>query len=592
MSQPLTDIDFASFNLHPDLLSGLHATGFVRCTPIQALCLPIALSGRDVAGQAQTGTGKTAAFLVAVLNRLLTEPARTDRKLTDPRAVIVAPTRELAIQIDKDFHSIGRNTGLTSALIYGGVDYDKQRDALRAGCDLIIATPGRLIDYLKQHVFTLNAVEAVVIDEADRMFDLGFIKDIRFLLRRMPPREERQGMLFSATLSYRVLELAYEHMNSPEKVTAETESVTASQVRQSVYFPAREEKIPLLINMMSKIEAQRSMVFVNTRAAAERVTHALDRHGFTVGALSGDVPQTKREKLLGRFQKGDIEILVATDVAARGLHVPSVSHVFNFDLPQDAEDYVHRIGRTARLGAEGDAISFACDRYAVSLPDIEAFIEQKIPVQHIEADMLVAPPRRERAGRPSNAEMDQEDATDAARNTAGPPPKSAPPRSRAPRSGDRKQAPSRSPAHTHDPAKADSATPTMDKSAATDESPPATTAISDADKPASSEAPRKRRRRRGGRGRGAKAGNAAGQAVGNSDSDAQAETANDAAPARKPRKPRPRTRPTTPTSVNSAGRSTPNAARESGTRQEPASAPSTPVKPGLFQRIGRMFARH
>ena len=217
--------------------------------------------------------------------------------------MILAPTRELAIQIDKDFRNFGRDTGLTSALIYGGVDYDKQRDSLRAGCDIIIATPGRLIDYLKQHVFSFRGIEALVIDEADRMFDLGFIKDIRFLLRRMPPREQRQGMLFSATLSHRVLELAYEHMNSPEKLTAETETVTASHVRQAVYFPAKEEKLPLLIGLLSRIDAQRSIVFVNTKIAAEKVTRTLEQQGFTVATLSGDVPQAKRERLLGKFQK-------------------------------------------------------------------------------------------------------------------------------------------------------------------------------------------------------------------------------------------------------------------------------------------------
>ncbi|MGA9341579.1 MAG: DEAD/DEAH box helicase, partial [Rhodanobacteraceae bacterium] len=427
--QPLTDVVFESFDLHPRLLSGLHQTGYVRCTPIQALALPEALAGRDVAGQAQTGTGKTAAFLVAVINRLLTQSALPERKDADPRAVILAPTRELAIQIEKDFRSIGRDTGLSSALIYGGVDYDKQRDMLRAGVDIVIATPGRIIDYLKQHAVSFRAVDVVVIDEADRMFDLGFIKDVRFLLRRMPPREHRQGMLFSATLSYRVLELAYEHMNSPAKVTAETETVTAARVRQSVYFPAREEKLPLLINLLSRSDAQRSMVFVNTRIAAEKVTRGLDRHGFRVAALSGDVPQNKREKLLGRFERGEIEILVATDVAARGLHIPAVSHVFNYDLPQDAEDYVHRIGRTARLGAEGDAISFACDMYAMGLPDIEAYIEQKIPVEQVEPQLLVAPPRRARASTGHAADLEDDD--DAARNTAGPPAKGGPTRSRA-----------------------------------------------------------------------------------------------------------------------------------------------------------------
>lgn len=406
--QSLTDIFFENFDLHPSLLVGLNSAGFTRCTPIQALTLPVALTGRDVAGQAQTGTGKTAAFLVATLNRLLTKPAVAGRKQSEPRAVILAPTRELAIQIDKDFRHISGGTGLRAALIYGGVDYDKQRDMLRAGCDIIIATPGRLIDYFKQHVVSFQSVEVIVIDEADRMFDLGFIKDIRFLLRRMPPRHERQGLLFSATLSYRVLELAYEHMNNPEKLTAETDTITATHVRQSIYFPATEEKLPLLLNLLSSVDARRSMIFVNTKIAAEKVTRTLERRGFRVGALSGDVPQKKREKLLSQFKDSEIEILVATDVAARGLHVPAVSHVFNYDLPQDAEDYVHRIGRTARLGAAGDAISFACDLYAMGLPDIEAYIGQKIPVQRIDPALLMEPlPRPAIAAVPRQAENDE-----------------------------------------------------------------------------------------------------------------------------------------------------------------------------------------
>jgi ATP-dependent RNA helicase RhlB len=397
-NRPLTDILFEGFDLHPLLLQGLNDTGFLRCTPIQALTLPLALNGRDVAGQAQTGTGKTAAFLVAVFNRLLNNPARGTRGDADPRAVILAPTRELAIQIDKDARAIGRHTGLRMALVYGGVDYDKQRELLQRGTDVIIATPGRLIDYVKQHkVVSLHACETVVLDEADRMFDLGFIKDIRFLLRRMPPREERQSLLFSATLSHRVLELAYEHMNSPEKLTVETETITAARVRQTVYFPAMEEKVPLLIGLLSRTDAQRTMVFVNTKVWVERVARDLERAGFTVGVLSGDVPQKKRETLLGRFQRGELEILVATDVAARGLHIAGVSHVVNFDLPFDAEDYVHRIGRTARLGAEGDAISFACELYAMGLPDIEAFIEQKLPVAAVEKALLIPAPRAVKA---------------------------------------------------------------------------------------------------------------------------------------------------------------------------------------------------
>ncbi|WP_267113247.1 ATP-dependent RNA helicase RhlB, partial [Xanthomonas sacchari] len=396
--KPLTDVTFSAFELQPALLAGLESAGFTRCTPIQALTLPVALPGRDVAGQAQTGTGKTLAFLVAVMNRLLSRPALADRKPEDPRALILAPTRELAIQIHKDAVKFGSELGLRFALVYGGVDYDKQRELLQQGVDVIIATPGRLIDYVKQHkVVSLHACEICVLDEADRMFDLGFIKDIRFLLRRMPERGTRQTLLFSATLSHRVLELAYEHMNEPEKLVVETESITAARVRQRIYFPSDEEKLTLLLGLLSRSEGARTMVFVNTKAFVERVARALERNGYRVGVLSGDVPQKKRETLLNRFQKGQLEILVATDVAARGLHIDGVKYVYNYDLPFDAEDYVHRIGRTARLGEEGDAISFACERYAMSLPDIEAYIEQKIPVEPVTAELLVALPRTPRA---------------------------------------------------------------------------------------------------------------------------------------------------------------------------------------------------
>ncbi|WP_162111479.1 ATP-dependent RNA helicase RhlB, partial [Pseudoxanthomonas mexicana] len=407
--KPLTDITFSSFDLHPALLAGLEGAGFSRCTPIQAMTLPVALAGRDVAGQAQTGTGKTLAFLVAVMNRLLRRPALAERKPEDPRALILAPTRELAIQIHKDAVKFGADLGLRFALVYGGVDYDKQRELLQKGVDVIIATPGRLIDYVKQHkVVSLHACEVCVLDEADRMFDLGFIKDIRFLLRRMPERTTRQTLLFSATLSHRVLELAYEHMNEPEKLVVETEFITAAKVRQKLYYPADEEKIPLLIGLLSRSEGARTMVFVNTKAFVERVARALERAGYRVGVLSGDVPQKKRESLLKKFQAGQLELLVATDVAARGLHIDGVSHVFNFDLPFDAEDYVHRIGRTARRGAEGDAISFACERYAMSLPDIEAYIEQKIPSEPVTAELLTALPRPERP-KPVAGEGDDEE---------------------------------------------------------------------------------------------------------------------------------------------------------------------------------------
>jgi ATP-dependent RNA helicase RhlB len=571
---PITDITFESFDLHPHVLSGLHAAGFTRCTPIQALTLPIALSGRDVAGQAQTGTGKTAAFLVAVLNRLLTQPAVTDRKLTDPRAIIIAPTRELAIQIDKDFRNIGRNTGLRSALIYGGVDYDKQRELLKAGCDLIIATPGRLIDYLKQHVFSFNAIEAVVIDEADRMFDLGFIKDIRFLFRRMPPREQRQGMLFSATLSHRVLELAYDHMNSPEKLEVETENVTADRVRQVVYFPAKEEKQPLLMNLLSKIDAHRSIIFVNTKIAAEKVTRSLEKQGYLVATLSGDVPQAKRERLLAKFQKGDIELLVATDVAARGLHISDVSHVFNYDLPHDAEDYVHRIGRTARLGAEGDAISFACDLYAMGLPDIEAYIEQKIPTASISADLLVAPPPRARATPVASAESDVDEAADDARNTAGAPPKSGPGASRAPQgrsghAGERGSERSRGRREGPKPQRAvPAAVPVPIAASAVAPASPAAAAVGD-------EGALRKRRRRGGRGRNRSEG-AETNPPANPIAAVSTEGASPAhnKPERKPRRDH-----------------APRGERGIPTQTLPIEpAAHVPAKPGFFRRIARLFS--
>ncbi|MGB5338274.1 MAG: ATP-dependent RNA helicase RhlB [Gammaproteobacteria bacterium] len=385
----LTDIAFSSFDIPAELMQGIEDAGFNYCTPIQAQTLPVALAGRDVAGQAQTGTGKTAAFLVAVYNHLLKHPASERRKLSQPRALMLAPTRELAIQIHSDAVVLGRHTGLRLGLAYGGTGYDQQRDDIAAGVDILIGTPGRIIDYFKQHVFDLKMAQAVVLDEADRMFDLGFIKDIRFLLRRCPPPEERMGLLFSATLSHRVQELAYEHMNNPLSIDIEPERVTAERVRQVLYHTANEEKIPLLVGMLNHVDPTRSIVFVNTKRNAERVWSYLEGNGFKCAVLSGDVPQKKRQSLLLQFQQGVLPILIATDVAARGLHIPDVSHVFNYDLPQDAEDYVHRIGRTARIGKDGDAVSFACENFVYSLPEIEAYIGHKIPVEAVPEGYMV-----------------------------------------------------------------------------------------------------------------------------------------------------------------------------------------------------------
>jgi ATP-dependent RNA helicase RhlB len=379
-------------------MQGIRDAGFTYCTPIQAQTLPIALAGHDVAGQAQTGTGKTAAFLIALYHTLLTRPKTHGHTATSIRALVVAPTRELAVQIHHDAEVLGRHTGFRHAVVYGGVDYDKQRRQLSEGVDVLIGTPGRLIDYFKQRVFDMRHAQVLVLDEADRMFDLGFIADVRFIMRRLPPPERRQSMLFSATLSYRVLELAYEHMNNPDLVRIEPDKMTVDQVRQIIYYPSMDEKIPLLIGLLRQSEARRTMIFVNTKRWAERLERVLRANGFEAQAISGDVPQKKRLQFLRDFHNGDLAVLIATDVASRGLHIPDVSHVFNFDLPQDAADYVHRIGRTARAGAEGDAISFACEEFAVSLPDIEQYIGHKIPSAAIAPEILstaVAPAHHE-----------------------------------------------------------------------------------------------------------------------------------------------------------------------------------------------------
>lgn len=375
----LSNIRFDDLPLHPTLQAGLKKLGFNYCTPIQAQTLPRALAGEDLAGQAQTGTGKSAAFLLAAMNHLLSNPRAEGADTKQPRAFMLAPTRELAIQILKDAETIGGDSGLRMTVCYGGAGYETQRAAIEGGLDIIIGTPGRLIDFYKQNAYNLKSIEVLVLDEADRMFDLGFIDDIRYLIRKMPPPAARKNYLFSATLSHRVLELAYEHMNSPTKVQIEPERITAERVRQAMIHIGNDEKLPLLIGLLRHHDPKRTLVFVNTKMAAEQVERGLVANGFLAATLSGDVAQSKRIRLLEDFKEGKLPILVATDVAARGLHIPSVSHVINYDLPQDAEDYVHRIGRTARAGESGDAISFCCETYVYSLPDIEKYIGNRIP---------------------------------------------------------------------------------------------------------------------------------------------------------------------------------------------------------------------
>lgn len=387
----LTETRFRDFDLNPDLLKGIDEAGFEFCTPIQAQSIPIALTGKDVAGEAQTGTGKTAAFMVACMNHLITKPSHEHRQKTEVRAMILAPTRELAIQIHKDALVIGKYTGLKMGLAYGGTDYDKQRNILLDGVDILIGTPGRTIDFFKQKVFSLKNCEVVILDEADRMFDLGFIDDMRYLLRRCPEPTKRLSLLFSATLSHRVGELAYVHMNDPAEIKVKADTKTADKIEQSIYYPANEEKIPLLLGLMKKLKPTRSIVFINTKRVADKVYAWLEGNGYKSALLSGDVPQKKRQSLLKKFQDGEFNTLVATDVAARGLHIPEVSHVFNFDLPQSGEDYVHRIGRTARAGASGSAISFACEDFAHYIMDIEEYIDQKIGRESVTSDLLEEP---------------------------------------------------------------------------------------------------------------------------------------------------------------------------------------------------------
>lgn len=398
--QHLTDIEFSTLPLDKRLLSALDGLGFKFCTPIQAEALPLLLAGKDISGQAQTGTGKTLAFLLACAQRLLNagEAGAIPGK---PRVLILAPTRELALQIHKDAVALLKDTPLKLAICYGGKAYEQQKAQFDQGIDILIGTPGRLIDFLKQKLYSLKYAEAMVLDEADRMFDMGFIQDVRFMLRRLPEPEKRLNMLFSATLAHKVLELAYEHMNEAQVVKIQSSTPAVERIEQSVYHPANHEKIPLLIGLMKLLKPERSIIFTNTKHATIRIWEYLQGNGFPAGLISGDIHQNKRESLLQKFHDGEFAVLVATDVASRGLHIPDVTHVFNYDLPDLGEDYVHRIGRTARAGNSGCAISFACENYAVNLVDIEAFTECAIPTMSINAELLAKPLPPVRMKRPA-----------------------------------------------------------------------------------------------------------------------------------------------------------------------------------------------
>ncbi|HTI52968.1 MAG TPA: DEAD/DEAH box helicase [Verrucomicrobiae bacterium] len=385
----MSPLEFSSLDLPGPVRRGIQDAGFVATTAIQEAALPLALRGKDVAGQSQTGTGKTAAFLIAAFTRCLTHPAPARAAVTSPRVLIIAPTRELVVQIEADARLLGAHTGLGILSVYGGIDYNKQRDALRDGCDILVGTPGRLIDYLKQHIWSPGKVEVLDIDEADRMFDMGFIADLRFILRRLPKPEKRQSFLFSATLSFRVLELTWEFMNNPAQISITPQQKTVEKAEQVLYHVGREEKFNLLLGLLRREGGDRILIFSNTREEARRLEDRLSRNGWEARALTGDVDQKKRLKILNDFKDGQLPILVATDVASRGLHIEGVSHVVNWDMPQDAEDYVHRIGRTARAGAAGKAISLVDEAGALALEPIEKFIAQKIQVDWAEDDLYL-----------------------------------------------------------------------------------------------------------------------------------------------------------------------------------------------------------
>ena len=386
---------FSELDLPESLSQAVDDLGFEFLTQVQGRVLPMSLSGSDVVVQAQTGSGKTAAFLLTILKLLIEKP----RSGPDgaPRALIVAPTRELAVQIERDCADFAKHTGLNHMVVFGGLDYKKQRDQLRAGVDILIGTPGRLIDYLKQGAYTLGYVDAVCVDECDRLFDMGFAPDLMYLMRFCPKSTERQSMMYTATLSYRVSSLGARYMNHPEEVVVRADALTPTSISQVLYHVGSREKLSLLLGVLNHEGVNRTMVFVNTRHGARNLVDALRHNGYEARGLTGNVEQRRRLKVLDDFKSGDLPILVATDVASRGLHIEGVTHVVNYDLPQDPEDYVHRIGRTARAGADGTAISLACEDYVYSLAAIEDFVKFRIPAAAPTDDLFVEvkrPPRR------------------------------------------------------------------------------------------------------------------------------------------------------------------------------------------------------
>lgn len=393
-------IRFHDLDLHPRLMRSIHALGWQYTTPIQGEILPGTLKGKDMAGRAQTGTGKTAAFLISIINHCLNNPLQKQGS-ANPRALIIAPTRELAMQIKKDADGLNRFTGLRTVVLYGGMDYNKQERELTEGpVDIVVATPGRLLDFENKNVLRLRYVEIMVIDEADRMLDMGFIPDVRRIIYKTPPKEQRQTVLFSATLSDEVMRLAAAWMTDPVRIDIEPEQVAVNTVEQKVFIATDDQKFQLLYNIIKHDKPERILVFTNRRDQAERLAEELDRFGHKCEMLSGAVTQKRRMRILEEFREGKVTVLVATDVAGRGIHVEGISHVVNFNIPENPDDYVHRIGRTGRAGATGQSITFACEMESFELPKIEALLGVELkcsmPPEELLEDLPPAPPRKRR----------------------------------------------------------------------------------------------------------------------------------------------------------------------------------------------------
>ncbi len=378
---------FHDFDLPSEVMHGVCELGFKYCTEIQAISLEQALAGKNIAGKAQTGSGKTAAFLVAILTRYLRTPECRAKTGGVPRALVIAPTRELVIQICKDADKIGKYCSLRSLAVYGGMDYDRQRsEVLGAPVDLLVATPGRLLDFVKSHVIDLSSVDTLVIDEADRMLDMGFIPDVRRIMSYLPPKSKRATMLYSATLNDTVMRLALNWMDEPYRAEVESETNATDTVRQVVYIVRSKDKFTVLFNHIALHPEARTIVFCNRKTTTEEVFSSLKSRGVSVEMLSGDVNQGKRLKVLDLFREGAVKVVVATDVAGRGIDIKGLEYVINFDFPYEAEDYVHRIGRTGRAGSTGIAISFADEDESFAIPEIEEYIKETLKCTMIQED--------------------------------------------------------------------------------------------------------------------------------------------------------------------------------------------------------------